>query len=763
MEPGYGAILLGSDRVENFEEGKRPMSKGRSILLAVLCGCVALGVGVIIGWFSKTGLTEEDRVALDKFRALVRGADGTVRNTIMDEIDSERIRENLRELARRPHMAGTAPDLEMAELLRQTWLDNGLDEARLVPYDFLLSYPPMGEMGQNNTVVTVDGVGYEFNDTRTAHIEPELQGDPDAPQFFYAFSPPGNPVGELVFANYGRPQDFEYLEKNASINCTGKIAIVKYGRELRGAKATNAAAVGMVGVIIYPDPADVNVPGLPVYPDSWFLPGTGVERGSALADPGEPLTPGYPATDYAYRRPLGDVDVFPPIPILPISYNDAQEYVRRLSGEEVPSGWNGSLPITYRLGPGFTDDWAAREVRMNVYTNTSIQRVYNVIGMIKGRVEPDRYVMFGNHYDSWVQGAIDDTSSTAISLELTRVFGNLATEGKWRPRRSVVFAAWGAEEFGLFGSMEYVEQYAKLLGERLVTYVNMDVGVSGNYSLAVGASPSLRNAIYEATKRVPSPHNTPDKTVYDDWAQGEETPFIGGITLSTDHSSFALRVGTPVMTMAYDHDKTGYPIGTAYPVYHTGYDNMDVMERFVDPDFSVHRALARTAGELLRHLSDEVLLPLEWEQYVPVLTAGLNATETDYGTALEEQGIRLDGLSSAIQNFSAAAAAFQDILDRVDKDNPIQARMVNDQLVAVNKAFIDTNSQHVFFKHVLFSPPYCTVGTSNAFPGIVDAMCGGPQGEGWEEVKKQVAAITFTIQSAADALNDVDSIAGPKW
>ncbi|XP_066271741.1 N-acetylated-alpha-linked acidic dipeptidase 2-like [Branchiostoma lanceolatum] len=391
MEAEYGTILLASGQPKTVEEGQKTMSKGRYIILAVLCGTVALAVGVIIGWFSKPSLTEEDRAALDKFRALVRGADETVGNTIMDEIDSERIRENLRELTKKPHMAGTAPDHEMAELIRQTWLDNGLDEARLVPYDFLLSYPPMGEMGPNNTAVTVDGTDFEFEDTRTAHIEPELQGDPDAPQFFYAFSPPGNPVGELVFANYGRPQDFEYLEKNASINCTGKIAIVKYGREGRGTKATNAAAVGAVGIIIYPDPADVNVPGGQVYPDGWFLPGTGVERGSTLSDPGEPLTPGYPATDYAYRKPLGDVDVFPPIPILPISYNDAQEYLLRLSGEEVPSGWNGSLPITYRLGPGFTDDWAAREVRINVYTNTTIQRVYNVIGMINGRVEPGRF------------------------------------------------------------------------------------------------------------------------------------------------------------------------------------------------------------------------------------------------------------------------------------------------------------------------------------------------------------------------------------
>ncbi|XP_035665212.1 N-acetylated-alpha-linked acidic dipeptidase 2-like [Branchiostoma floridae] len=459
------------------------MSKGRYILLAVVCGAVAFALGVIIGWFSKpeTGsvLTDEDRAALDRYRASIEDADEAISDHILANIDAERIRENLRVLSAKSHMAGTPPDHEMAELLRRRWLENGLDEVRLVPYDILLSYPPLGREGPNNTAVTVDGAdpAREYEDTRTLHIEPEYQDDPDAVQFFNAYSPAGHPVGDLVFANYGRLQDFDYL-KQVGVNCTGKIVLMKYRSGGRGTKAKNAASAGAIGAILYPEPADTNEPGGKVYPDGWNLPGTGTERGSALLEPGDPLTPGYPATEFAYRLPEEEITVFPSIPLHPIGYNDAQEYLSHLDGDIAPAGWNGSLPITYRLGPGFTGDWSGRKVALHVYTNTTIRRVYNVVGMIKGRLESDRYVMLGNHYDSWVQGAIDDTSSTAISLELTRVFGGLVRNDNWRPRRSIVFAAWGAEEFALLGSIEYVEQFTDIIKERMVAYINMDIGVS---------------------------------------------------------------------------------------------------------------------------------------------------------------------------------------------------------------------------------------------------------------------------------------------
>ncbi|CAH1253981.1 NAALAD2 [Branchiostoma lanceolatum] len=561
--PGFTLCSPGTNR-QCSRIGTLTMSKGRYILLAVLCGAVAFALGVIIGWFSRSELTAEDLAALQKYWASVEDADETIRDNILTNIDAERIRENLRELSRKPHMAGTPQDHEMAELLKRRWLENGLDEVRLVPYDVLLSYPPLGREGPNNTVVTVDGAdpAREFEDTRSLHIEPEYQDDPDAVQFFNAYSPPGHPVGDLVFANYGRLEDFDYL-REVGVDCTGKIVLMKYRSAGRGVKAKNAAAAGAIGAILYPEPADTNAPGGKIYPEGWDLPGTGTERGGSLLESGDPLTPGYPATDYAYRLPEGNISVFPPIPLQPIGYNDAQKYLSHLDGDVAPAGWNGTLPITYRLGPGFTGDWAGRKVALHVYTNTTIRRVYNVVGMIKGRVEPDRYVMLGNHYDSWVQGAIDDTSSTAMSLELTRVFGGLVKDGTWRPRRSIVFVAWGAEEFGLLGSHEYVEQFTDLIKERVVAYINMDIGVGGNYTVFGGCSPSMVDVIYDATKQVPDPDASLGKSIYETWAERAPTntdadvkvPRLDWPRVNTDYIPFGLRVGTPLFTFAYVHDQ----------------------------------------------------------------------------------------------------------------------------------------------------------------------------------------------------------------
>ncbi|XP_066273318.1 aminopeptidase NAALADL1-like [Branchiostoma lanceolatum] len=747
------------------------MSKGRYILLAVLCGAVAFALGVIIGWFSRSGLTAEDLAALKKYRASVEDADETIRDQILTNIDAERIRENLRELSRKPHMAGTPQDLEMAELLKSRWLENGLDEVRLVPYDVLLSYPPLGREGPNNTVVTVDGAdpAREFEGTRSLHIEPEYQNDPDAVQFFNAYSPPGHPVGELVFANYGRLEDFDYL-REVGVDCTGKIVLMKYRSAGRGAKARNAAAAGAIGAILYPEPADTNAPGGKVYPEGWDLPGTGTERGGSLLEPGDPLTPGYPATDYAYRLPEGNISVFPPIPLQPIGYNDAQKYLSHLDGDVAPTGWNGTLPITYRLGPGFTGDWAGRKVALHVYTNTTIRRVYNVVGLIKGRLEPDRYVMLGNHYDAWVQGAIDDTSSTAMSLELTRVFGGLVKDDKWRPRRSVVFAAWGAEEFALLGSLEYVEQFTYLIKERMVAYINMDIGVGGNYTIFGGCSPPLIDVIYDTTKQVPDPDASLGKSIYETWAERDpkdadadvKVPKLGWPGVGTDYISFGRRVGTPLFTFAYVHDQTNYSPRSVYPSYHTAYDNMDLMERFVDPDFTVHRAMARISGELVRRLADALVLPYDSRKYAPSLSAFLQATEEDFASMLHDQDISIDALRLAVANYTVAAEDFQVRVQSIDKKDPMQIRRLNDQMVQVNTAFIDIHQRHHFEKHVLYSPSGCATNTSAAFPGIVRTMCDGPVNEeGWGEVKKQVAAITSSIQSAADVISDVDSILGP--
>ncbi|XP_072030609.1 glutamate carboxypeptidase 2-like [Amphiura filiformis] len=316
---------------------------------------------------------------------------------------------------------------------------------------------------------------------------------------------------DLVYANYARVEDFEYLEDNyPEINLTGTIIIARYGKIFRGNKALHAQAAGAKGLILYSDPADYAVDGdISLYPDGWWLPETGAQRGNIWVSDakGDPLTPGFPANAYAYRK--NDTDTpLPKIPAHPIGYGDARRLLSEMKGPVVSEadGWKGNLNVTYRIGPGFTDP--QRKAKMNIYTTREIRNTYDVIGYIRGDTEPDRYVILGNHRDAWVYGSTDPSSGTATLMEVARAFGEQVKSG-WRPRRSILFTSWGSEEYGLLGSTEYVEEFQKILGERAVAYLNVDCAVVGNYTLRVKSTPLLYNAIYEAARQYKCQYASP--------------------------------------------------------------------------------------------------------------------------------------------------------------------------------------------------------------------------------------------------------------
>ncbi|XP_022242586.1 N-acetylated-alpha-linked acidic dipeptidase 2-like [Limulus polyphemus] len=260
-----------------------------------------------------------------------------------------------------------------------------------------------------------------------------------------------------VYVNYGRIEDFEELEK-LGINVSGKICIARYGKLYRGNKVENAQIRGAVGVVLFSDPSEVARNGTEpqnVFPNSWWVPGTAIQRGNIKLVKGDPVTPNYPSVDGAFRYKPEEVNI-PRIPCQPIGYNDAWNILKLMDGQAVPDNWKGLLNITYRYGPGFKPENRARKLRLVVNNEYTSKVIYNVIGVIRGMVEPDRYVLVGNHRDAWSHGAVDPSSGTSQLLELTRVMGGLLMDG-WRPRRTLVFGSWGAEEFGLIGSTEWVE------------------------------------------------------------------------------------------------------------------------------------------------------------------------------------------------------------------------------------------------------------------------------------------------------------------
>ncbi|XP_073868716.1 glutamate carboxypeptidase 2 isoform X3 [Macaca fascicularis] len=422
-------------------------------------------LGFLFGWFIKSSSEATNITPKHNMKAF------------LDELKAENIKKFLHNFTQIPHLAGTEQNFQLAKQIQYQWKEFGLDSVELTHYDVLLSYP---NKTHPNYISIINEDGNEiFN---TSLFEPPPAGYENVSDIvppFSAFSPQGMPEGDLVYVNYARTEDFFKLERDMKINCSGKIVIARYGKVFRGNKVKNAQLAGATGVILYSDPADYFAPGVKSYPDGWNLPGGGVQRGNILNlnGAGDPLTPGYPANEYAYRRGIAEAVGLPSIPVHPIGYYDAQKLLEKMGGSASPdSSWRGSLKVPYNVGPGFTGNFSTQKVKMHIHSTSEVTRIYNVIGTLRGAVEPDRYVILGGHRDSWVFGGIDPQSGAAVVHEIVRSFGTLKKEG-WRPRRTILFASWDAEEFGLLGSTEWAEENSRLLQERGVAYINADSSI----------------------------------------------------------------------------------------------------------------------------------------------------------------------------------------------------------------------------------------------------------------------------------------------
>ncbi|KAK3101043.1 hypothetical protein FSP39_000512, partial [Pinctada imbricata] len=356
-------------------------------------------------------------------------------------------------LTEKPRYAGTDNQAEITKFVHNTFLRHGFHSER-VAYNVLLSYP---RPGANSTVSLLDDNDNELHTTSPFEEDVEnINDDDDSFKAFNAYSPSGIVEGDLVYAEYGRKRDFEQLKENG-INVTGKIVIVKYGKIFRGNKVDFAAKAGAIGVILYSDPTEYGVccEGIKPYPETFYLPLTGMQRGNIILKKGDQTTPGYPSTKYAYR--LNDEELntlrLPSIPSQPIAAKDAFKIIKELNGDEIQQDSLGRFNLSFPRGTGLKP---GRKVKLNVKNINEMRKIENVIGTIKGSIEPDRYVIFGNHKDAYVYGAADPMSGTNVLLEVSRVIGELIKQG-WKPRRSIILCNWDAEEYGLVGSFEWVE------------------------------------------------------------------------------------------------------------------------------------------------------------------------------------------------------------------------------------------------------------------------------------------------------------------
>ncbi|KAE8291948.1 N-acetylated-alpha-linked acidic dipeptidase-like protein [Larimichthys crocea] len=688
----------------------------------------------------------------------------------MSTVDNIQIQENLRELTKVPHMATTAGDEETVNLMLKRWQDpsTGLDQAWREEYLVHLSFPDPKNPNKVTVVSPSDTVLHTAREKEKPYTSD--QDDPEVVQPYAAYSPPGHPKGKLVYANQGKPSDYRKL--NETMDLRGTIAITRYGGAGRAAKAINAAPYGVIGVLVYTEPLDIN-DGLmsdvnETYPHSWYLPPSGVERGSFNTHYGDMRTPYLAAKDETYRIPVEDITGIPPIPIQPIGFEDAYILICALGGEAAPSVWQGAFNCTYNFGgPGFrnTSAFNNSDVRLDIFNNNVLKNSSNVMGIIRGSVEPDRYVIYGNHRDSWVHGAIDPSSGTSVMLEITRVLGQMVKQGLWRPRRSIIFGSWGAEEFGLIGSAEYTEQYFAKLSERTIAYINVDIAVFANATLRASGMPSVQNVIFKATKQVKAAGL--DTSVYDNWIQYFNRtspahgiiPRVGYLTgAGSDYAAFVHYLGITSMDISYTYDrsKTNARI---YPAYHTAYDTFDYASKFIDPGFVSHQAIARTAGNVLIRLADSLVLPLNCSDYAESLEDYLKTAVQLYQDKLQTQKISMEPLKRAVANFRSAATHLDQVILTSDlvNETPMKTRRINDQLMLLDRAFLDPLAfpDKYAYRHVIWAS---SSAGRQTFPGLADAYANAEltgQPRDWDKVHYHLSVLSQAIEGAANTLVDV--------
>ncbi|KAM8815087.1 aminopeptidase NAALADL1 [Rhynchonycteris naso] len=736
------------------------------VLGGVVGSTALLGLGIILGHFAipkgANPTASSDSVSQD--------LDLEILETVMGQLDASRIRENLRELSREPHLASSPQDEALVQLLLQRWRDpeSGLDSAEASAYEVLLSFPRREQ--PNRVAIVGPASDILFSCRQSEENLTGEQGGPDVVPPYAAYAPPGTPQGLLVYANRGTEEDFKELQAQG-IQLKGTIALTRYGGVGRGAKAVNAAKHEVAGVLVYTDPADINDgQSLPneTFPHSWKLPPSGVERGSYYEYFGDPLTPYLPAHPSSFRLDPATVSGFPPIPIQPIGFEDAKVFLCNLQGTSAPAAWQGALGCDYKLGPGFQPDgdFAGSQVNVSVHNCLELRNSSNVLGIIRGAVEPDRYVLYGNHRDSWVHGAVDPSSGTAVLLELSRVLGTLLKKGTWRPRRSVVFASWGAEEFGLIGSTEFTEEFFSKLQERTVAYINVDISVFANATLRAQGTPPVQSVLFSATKQIPA-LGPGSLSIYDNWIRYFNrsspvyglVPSLGSLGAGSDYAPFIHFLGVSSMDIAYTYDRSKTS-ARIYPAYHTAFDTFGYVDKFVDPGFSSHLAVAQTAGNVLLRLSDSLFLPLNISDYSETLRSFLQAAQQDLGALLQQHSISLGPLLTAVEKFERAAVALGQTISALQKGtfDPLQVRMLNDQLMLLERTFLNPRAfpEELYYSHVLWAPRTSPIAT---FPGLANAcsraMNTDPGSAAWAEVRRQLSIVVAALEGAAATLRPV--------
>jgi N-acetylated-alpha-linked acidic dipeptidase len=665
--------------------------------------------------------------------------------------------EELKILTAEPHWASSPEDYKTALYVESKFKAAGLD-TKIETYRVLLNKPIKIQ------IEAFDAHGKKLMSGPTPeHVDPKAYGgdpgqnDPRILPAFNGSSPSGDVTADVVYANYGTLDDFKKLTE-LGISVKGKIVLVKYGQNFRGVKVYVAQQYGAAGVLIYSDPADDGYVRGDMYPRGPYRPATGVQRGSVQflpMYPGDPETPGVSSTpDLPDSARITDPAKMnqPSIPANPLSYADASPILQALEGPTTPREWQGGLPFTYHLG-----GTGAVRVHMHLEQDYKLRTIWDVIGTIPGSdlAQQDQWVVAGNHRDAWVYGAVDPNSGTAAMLEAVHGLGALLQQG-WKPKRRIVICSWDAEEEGLMGSTEWVEQHADQLAHA-VAYFNTDVGVSGP-DFNASAVPSLKEFVREVAREVASPKGG---SVYEQWQKSQdENPRrrprpadihysapagphtdevrVGDLGSGSDYTPFIQHLGVPSTDIGSDGP---------YGVYHSTFDDYNWFIKFADPTFVYEQQQARVFGLEMLHMADTDILPYDYKLYGREVVGYLEAAEH----RAHDANLHVDftEANAAARRFAAAGARAY----TVQAAGSAHADQINTALRDAETALLNPAGlpRRPWFRHTIYAPGEYTGYAAVVIPGVNE----GIDANDAPRTTAQLSALTAALNRSTIILESV--------
>ena len=684
--------------------------------------------------------------------------DNDIKGFLRDEVEQQReweeklralpepdkLRERMRIITEEPHIAGLPGSKKVADYILSEFQSFGLN-AWIEETQALMPLPT------ERYLELIEPESYV-----ALLKEPPIRNDKDSADdgqlpTYNAYAAAGDVTAQLVYVNYGTPEDYVQLAE-WDIDVEGKIVIARYGRSWRGIKAKLAQTHGAVGCLIYSDPRDDGYYQGLTYPDGPYRPEHGVQRGSIMdmpVHPGDPLSPGFGAKTDQPRLDISEAKTLVKIPVLPISYGDALPLLRNLRGRVAPEEWRGALAMTYHVGPG------PSKVHMKLALDSRTRPLYNVIARIDGAVFPDQWIVHGNHHDAWNNGANDPTSGNVALIETARSFAELLKQG-WKPKRTIIFASWDGEEWGLLGSTEWAETHKEELTENGVVYINSDstgkgwLNMSGSHTLQAFVNDVARDiddpergmSIWEAARarRLETAENDADR---EEIEQSDDLR-ISALGSGSDYTVFLDHLTMASLNLGFGGDSNG-------GVYHSNYDSFHWYTSYSDGEFLFGRALSQTIGTTILRLADATVLPFNFVDLADTMTRYVKEIEEEHAKQDDAPEVDLGAVSEALVNLRRAGEAYERSLERLATMSS-SAIVGQPELARLNQLLYTSERRlahdeglpnREWFRHQVYAPGFYTGYGVKTIPGIRE----GIEEEEWEEARYYVSVVSEALEN----------------